>query len=67
MEAILEKIRTYQFFILYDNINFYENVYDQRIFNRNALISYIARYIYFMNPWNGIKNVNNSWKNQYID
>lgn len=67
MEVILEKTRTRQFFISYDNMNFYENVFEQKIFNHSAPISYITRYICFMKPLNGIKNVNNSWEDQYID
>lgn len=67
IEAILEKTRTCQFFISYDNMNFYENIYNQKIFNRSTLVSYTAGYICFMKPRNGIKNANNSWKDQYID
>lgn len=47
-------------------MNFYRNIYDQRIFNYNALISYIAGYISFMKSRNNIKNETNSWKNQDI-
>ncbi len=39
MEENLEKTQIRQFFILYDNINFYENFCDQRIYNRDSLIS----------------------------
>lgn len=67
IEAILEKSQTCQFFILYHNMNFYENVRYQRIFNCDTLITYTAKYICFMKPQNGIKNIDNSWKDQYID
>lgn len=67
IEAILEKTQTRWFFISYDNMNFYKNIHDQRIFNRNGLINYTIRYIYFMKTSNSIENLGNSWENQYID
>lgn len=67
LEEILEKTQTQQFFILYDNMNFYENVYDQRIYNRSSLISYTAEYIYFIKTLNSIEDSTNSWKDEYID
>lgn len=66
IEEILKKIQTYKFFISYDNMNFYKNVYDQRIFNRSAFVSYTARYISSMKSWNSMKNKDNSWKDEYI-
>lgn len=45
IEAILEKTRTHQFFISYDIMNFYANIYNQKIFKRNAFVSYIAEKI----------------------
>ena len=67
MEEILEKTKIQQFFISYNNINFYENVHDQKIYNCNDLISYIIGYIYFIKTSNGIENPTNSWKDKYID
>ncbi len=67
MEEILEKTQTRQFFISYDNMNFYENVRDQRIYNCSSLISYTTGYICFMKTPNGIENPTNSWEDEYID
>ena len=67
MEEILKKIQTRQFFISYNNMNFYKNVHNQRIFNRNALVSYTARYICFMKLQNGIENKDVSYEDEYID
>ncbi len=67
MEEILEKTQIWRFFISYDNINFYENVRDQKIYNRSGLISYTAGYICFMMIPNGIENPTNSWEDEYID
>lgn len=50
IEAILEKIKTYQFFILYSNIKNYKNNHDQKIFNCNTLVSYFIKYICFIKP-----------------
>lgn len=60
IKEILKKTQTRQFFILYDDINFYQNVCNQKIFNCSTLVSYIARYICFMKSLNGIENKNNS-------
>lgn len=67
MDLIIEKMRSQQFFILYDNINFYENVRNQRIFNCNALLNYTIRYICFMKINNHIEDGTDSWEEQYID
>ncbi len=48
-------------------MNFYENVRDQRIYNRSGLISYTAGYIYFIKTPNGIENLIDSWEDEYID
>ncbi len=54
MEEIAEKTRFYNFFILYNNINFYEHVRDQRLHNQSAIVYYTTRYICFMkNPEEG--------------
>lgn len=44
-----EHAQSQHLFILYDNINFYEKIGDQRLYNKAYLVNYIARYIYFMN------------------
>lgn len=62
MEAIMEKTKNCQFFISYDNINFYENVRNQRIFNCNALVNYIVGYICFIKIPNNIENPDHSRK-----
>ena len=53
IEEIVEKTRFHRFFILYDNIDFYENVRDQRLHNQSAIVNYTSRYIYFMNLLKG--------------
>lgn len=67
IEAILEKTQNRQFFISYNNMNFYKNVRDQQIFNCSALINYTARCICFMKTPNGIENLDHSWEDQYLD
>lgn len=42
-----EKIMTHHFFILYNNMNFYEHVHNTCIFNQGAQINYTAGYICF--------------------
>lgn len=49
-KEIKKKIMTYWFFILYNNINFYEYICDACIFNSGAQINYIIGYIYFFVP-----------------
>lgn len=67
MEEILEKTQTQRFFISYNNMNLYENGRDQRIYNRNGLVSYTAGYICFMKTANSIHGPTNSWEEKYID
>ncbi len=43
-----EKIMTCQFFILYNNMNFYEHICNAYIFNQRAQINYTIGYIYFL-------------------
>ena len=43
-----ERVKSQRFFIFYDNINFYENVCNQRLYNKVHMVNYTARYIYFM-------------------
>ena len=60
IEEILEKTQTQQFFISYDNKNFYKNVHDQRIYNCSILVSYTAGYICFIKTLNSIDGLTNS-------
>lgn len=48
-----ERIKNQQFFISYDNMNFYENVRDQRLYNKVHMVNYTAGYICFMNAPDG--------------
>ncbi len=53
-------------FILYDNINFYEHIRDQRLYKWSAIVNYTARYICFMKtPEEGRED--NTWFEHYID
>ena len=66
IEEIANKTRFHHFFILYDNMNFYEHVRDQRLHNRSAIINSTTRYIRFIKtPKEGRKD--NSWLERYID
>lgn len=62
MDSIIKKTQSQQFFILYDNMNFYENIRNQRVFNCSTLLNYTMRYIYFIKINNHIENGVNSWK-----
>ena len=66
IEEIIEETRFHRFLILYDNINLYENVRDQRLHNQSAIVNYISGYIYFMKPLKGGRQ-NNTWLERYID
>lgn len=58
IDTIIEKIRTSQFFILYDNMNVYEHACNQKIHNQSALINYTTGYICFMKTSESIDNSN---------
>ncbi len=53
MRAILsrlkERAQTQRFFISYNNINFYEKVKDQCLYNKAHIVNYIAGYVCFIN------------------
>ncbi len=66
MEEIVEKTRFHHFFILYDNMDFYENVQDQRLHNRGVIVNYTARYICFMKPSEGGRE-DDTWLERYIN
>lgn len=40
-------------FILYNNINFYKRVYNQRLHNKAYIVNYTTKYIYFINIIDG--------------
>ncbi len=66
MEEITKKTRFNRFFILYDNMNFYEHIRNQRLHNRSAIVNYTAGYLYFMKtPKEGRED--NTWLECYID
>ncbi len=66
MGEIAEKTRFHRFFISYDNMNFYEHVWDQRLHNRSAIVNYTAGYICFMKtPEEGRED--NTWLERYIN
>ncbi len=56
-QAILSKLEEWAqsqcLFSLYDNMNFYKKVHDQRLHNKVHLVNYIAGYICFMNIADG--------------
>ena len=58
IEEIIEKTRFHRFFILYNNMDFYENVRDQRLHNRSAIINYTFGYICFIKPSEGDREDN---------
>lgn len=66
VEEIANKTRFHCFFISYDNINFYEHVWDQRLHNRSAIINYTAGYIYFIKTLEEGRE-NDTWLERYIN
>ena len=66
MEEIVEKTRFHRFFISYDNMDFYENVRDQRLHNQSAIVNYTSGYICFMKPPEGGRE-DDTWLERYID
>lgn len=48
IQNMLEKTRIKRFFIFYNNINFYEGMHEQRIYNQGGIINYIAEYLCFI-------------------
>ncbi len=66
---IRKKIMTCQFFISYDNRNFYEHLCDACKFNQGAKINYIAGYIYFLSLYEQSEDgrtLDCIWQNQYL-
>lgn len=48
LRMLCKNVNIEQFFLFYDNINFYKKVQDQRVHNKNHQVAYIAGYIYFI-------------------
>ena len=48
LRLFCKKVNVKQFFLSYDNINFYKKVQDQRIYNKYYQIAYTTGYICFM-------------------
>lgn len=49
LSMLKKRIKTQQFFLSYNNMNFYDYVYNQRLYNKRHLVNFIAGYVYFMN------------------
>ncbi len=48
LRLLRKKVNIERFFLFYDNMNFYEKVQDQRVYNKNHQVIYTARYICFI-------------------
>ncbi|MCJ1342648.1 hypothetical protein MMC31_000835 [Peltigera leucophlebia] len=48
VELLKDLVANEAFFVLYDNMNFYEKVREQRMYNQNHQVNYTAGYICFM-------------------
>lgn len=48
-------------------MNFYEKAYNQRLYNRGALFSYIAGYMYFINTPESLASSDNNWYKRYLN
>ena len=48
-----ERVKIQRFFISYNNMNFYKNIYDQRLYNKAHRVNYTSRCICFMIALNG--------------
>ena len=67
MDTIIEKTRTSQSFVLYNNMNVYEHACDQRIHNHSALVNYTVGYICFIKTPGSIDNSDDTWAKRYIN
>ncbi len=66
MEEIMEKTQFHRFLILYDNMNFYKHVRDQRLHNQSAIVNYTAEYICFRKTSEEDRE-DDTWLKHYID
>ena len=48
LRLLCKKVTVKQFFLFYDNMNFYKKVQDQKVHNKNHQVIYIPRYICFI-------------------
>lgn len=48
MDKIINKTCFRHFYILYNNMNFYKNICNQKQYNQNTRINYIVKYIYLI-------------------
>ena len=62
-----EWVKSQRFFIPYNNMNFYKNVHDQRLYNKTHMVNFTAGYIYFINALNGSSFPHISHKNVNYD
>lgn len=60
IDTIVDKIRIFRFFILYDNMNIYKSLCDQRIDNCSTIMFYRAEYVCFIKILESINNSNNT-------
>ena len=44
-----ERMQSQQFFISYDNVNFYKKIRDQHLYNKTHIVNYTAGFVCFMN------------------
>lgn len=65
IEEIINKTLFHRFFILYNNINFYEYVWNQQLYNWSTLVNYTSGYIYFMKTSEEVEK-DNTWLEGYI-
>lgn len=52
LNNLQDRVQSERFFILYHNMNFYERVCDQQLYNRAHILSYTAGYVCFMKASN---------------
>lgn len=62
-----ERVKNQRFSISYNNMNFYENIHDQYLYNKAHIVNYIAEYICFMNVPDNSPFLHISYKNVDYD
>lgn len=53
LKNLHDHVQFKRFFISYNNINFYKNIYDQWLHNCARLLFYTTRYVYFLKASDG--------------
>ncbi len=66
IEEIIEKTRFHYFLISYNNIDFYKNIWDQRLHNQSVIVNYTAGYICLIKLSKGGRE-DDFWLEHYID